>query len=217
MYTIIKVNKDSSQELKERVYRLRKKVYVDEMKFPIDTMVDEYDEKSTSLLIVRNQEDVGTIRITFLKDRSMEIFDQQEHWKQVAYNLYEPNTMGEFNRFAVIQQERGGAASLYLMQHVYFHTVTNGVYNIIAAGKVGNLTKNYKKYLGKVIDTKQLAYYMNNYKLGNYVLMHFDFGRPGSLRRLYVYFMYGIMGKLIAYTKIFNLLLKRGPGYRSKK
>ena len=79
---VIMVTPDSSKELKERVYRLRYQVYVEEMKHDLandDRMLhDKYDEYSTNFLAEVDGQDAATVRHTAKRDGPLESEEQNE-------------------------------------------------------------------------------------------------------------------------------------------
>jgi N-acyl-L-homoserine lactone synthetase len=73
---VITVTPDSSRELKERVYRLRYQIYVEELGHKLENdermLHDKYDDYSTSFLLEADGEDIGTIlRSRIAQDKSI--------------------------------------------------------------------------------------------------------------------------------------------------
>ena len=84
------VTPDSSKELKERVYRLRYQVYVEEMKHNLANdermLYDKYDEYSTNFLAEVDGEDAATIRHTARRNGPLESEEQHESWRSFIWS-----------------------------------------------------------------------------------------------------------------------------------
>src|SRR4051794_5128745 len=109
-YHLIQVSPTSSAELKSRVYRLRHAIYVKELGYPLSTdanlIVDEFDNRSTSLLLTWGGQDIGTIRHTKRTDGLLESEGLSAEWAaKIAARSAEG--VSELTRLMVTKEHRG--------------------------------------------------------------------------------------------------------------
>ena len=215
---------NSSESLKQRVFRIRYQVYIDEMRLPLPVtskglLHDDFDSKSINLLYSKGNQDIGTMRITFLKDGNLEIMQQSPRWRHIVSTKFkDANSVCEFNRFIVKASGRGSAAaSAHLMYTAFTYCTSVNAYNVLAAGKVGRLTSYYKKIFGSIIDNELVHYVLDGHSLGQYRLMYFNFGMPHSFRRCTISATYSILNYFCCnHWTLFKSLFQRGQGFKKK-
>ena len=163
-----------------RVYRLRHDIYINEMQLPLDCpgeeLFDPIDDYSTNILLTDGDRDVGTVRTTFLQDGPLEIQDQCPAWSDYIYRTVgtETSNIAEVTRLMVRRECRGGAATIRLLAAALDEFRARECEAIFFAGKIGPLSRLYRRFGGKVVVEEPLPYVLDGYKLGDYVLMRFD-------------------------------------------
>ncbi len=148
---VIAVTPDSSKELKERVYRLRYQIYVEEMKYDLANsermLQDKYDNYSTSFLAEIDGEDVGTIRYTAKTDGPLESEQQHESWRSyISSSERDPDVVCELARFLVRQDRRGTRVGVRLMYVARLHCMAVGTFRVYHFGKAGRVAAFYRKF-----------------------------------------------------------------------
>ena len=178
------VEPSSSDEMRQRVFRLRHRIYVQEMRLPVSSeeglLRDVYDDAAISLLLTDQGEDIGTLRIMPKRAGMMEVEEQSGRWLKAIKDTGIPDErICEWNRFMVVRSARGGVAAPALFYHAFHVCSARGFRYTLAAGKLGSLTKNYMKYSAKVLDAQPLPYILHGYDFGRYILLLADIGQKG--------------------------------------
>ena len=174
------INDLSSEQQKNQIYRFRYDVYCDEMKLPLKDeqgkLVDEFDRYSTSFLLAKSSEEIGTIRVTMAKDGPLEIAAQCLQWNERVADILKHDTdrVCEFTRLMVRHDQRGGEAVAQLIDAGLQHCVSNQIDVILLAGKKGVFSRFYGMFGAEVIDTTPFEYVIDGHVLGEYYLMKVD-------------------------------------------
>lgn len=113
-----------SDEQRERIYRFRYSIYVEEMGKPMPgadherrTLRDELDERSTHLMALRGDELIGTIRITWGADGLPERF---VNWYGLdRFGGFPKGEISFTGRLMVSEGLRSSAVSLALAREAY--------------------------------------------------------------------------------------------------
>jgi N-acyl-L-homoserine lactone synthetase len=176
-YQLVRVTPTSPAELKRRVYRLRYAVYVEELGYPLSTkghlLADEFDDRSSNLLLAWGGEDVGTIRHTIRSDGLLEAEAQSSAWSAQIAARSARGMVSELTRFMVTKAHRGRGAAPSLLSGVIEEWVV-GIEACYFAAKPGRLTRYWSRYYAEVADATLAAYRIRDYSLGTYHLMVFD-------------------------------------------
>ncbi len=218
---VLAVRPDSSPNLLQRVFRLRYRVYVEEMGLPLAGdadagLSDPADETATSFLCEVDGEDVGTLRFVGIRDRPLELFEQSPHWQQtiVAATRHRDGYF-EINRFMVVRSARRGDAAVRLVNAVFQHAVANRYRDGFIAAKRGRLLDYYKRfYRGRQLSDTTTPYTLDGQVLGHYHLMRFDLGDPWSLRRLGLNLYYRALTLAATHLRpLVSLAIRRRSGF----
>lgn len=221
---VIVVTPDSSKELKERVYRLRYQVYVEEMKHNLANeermLHDKYDEYSTNFLAEVDGQDVGTMRYTAKRDGPLESEEQNESWRSLIWSSErDPSVVCELARWIVRRDFRGSSVGPMVGYATIEHCMRENTFKMYCWNKSGPVAEYNKKLGLQVRMAEPLPFKLGDYVMGLYILMHLDFGSPWSLRRTGMRLRYGFR-KVLAKTSLPLLntwLRRRGKGYTHQK
>lgn len=169
----------------EAAQRLRHKIYVEDMgvlppDHPYvvgDRLVDDYDDWSTHLILLADEEVVGSVRVTEAIDGPLELSE----YLDVAPYLPAGAMPAELTRYMVERRFRRGVAGPLLLYAAFKVIGTGRSSHMVAASKVGSLGSYYAAAGLHVIREEPFTYGLTGcrYQLG---AMHI--GAPGSLRRL---------------------------------
>src|SRR5262245_54050225 len=108
---------DARSALAQRIFRLRYRIYVEEMGLPLagpdatESLHDPYDDYSVHFLMTAGGEDVGTLRLTFGDQGKLELEQQNAVWAEaVAAVRARGEVVAEITRLMLTSRARGGAA-----------------------------------------------------------------------------------------------------------
>ena len=164
---------------------------------PKDELFDPIDDYSTNILLTDCDQDVGTVRFTFLKDGPLEIQDQSPAWSDYIYRTVgsENSKIAEVTRLMVRSEYRGGDSTIKLLTSVLNEARARLCDAVFFAGKIGPLSRLYRRFGGKVVVEEPLPYVLDGYKLGDYVLMRFD---PSQIETLIARNLQGLQAGSVA-------------------
>ena len=218
------VGPGSSPELRRRVFRLRYRVYVEEMGLdvggdPETGLRDQTDDAAVSFLCARGDEDLGTLRFVGIRDCPLELFEQSRRWvRTVDANCYSGSSYGEVNRFMVVRAARNSDVAMRLVNAAFAHMTRLGYDECYIAAKKGRLLEYYKRfYRGTQLTSETAPYSLNGRVLGQYHLMRFDHGRRWSLRRLQLTVYYAALALCVQHLRpLVRLAIGRRSGFGVK-
>lgn len=192
------------------VQRLRKRIYVDELgivdpSHPYvdgDLLRDDYDRWSSNLLLRKDGEAIGTVRITELIDGPMELAE----YADVVPHLPDGARPAELTRFMVAAPHRRGQAGPLLLYAAFRVIANSRSTHLVAASKLGSLS-SYYRYVGlRLLHDEPFTYGLTG---GQYQLGAMDLGAPSSARRLALAAWFGTWKVLGSYASPFAHVLFR--------
>ncbi len=203
----------TSRDEKDACYRLRYRIYVDHKKIlppdhPYvvgDQLIDPYDAYSTQILLLAGDEVAGTARVTCARDGALEL----EAYTDGGCHLWPRATTCEITRLMILPKWRSFQASGELFFCLFRTFIRLGAHRVLAAGKLGSLTRYYENLGLQVIHDDPFAYRLipNAY----YRIMLGDFGAPKSLRRwMWRMFFGGSYRMLNLAPELLSLRFRRG-------
>jgi len=202
----------TSPEEKEACYRLRYRIYVKQAKVlepdhPYvqgEFLIDPYDVYSTQILLLAGEMPVGTARITCAREGALEL----EAYKRGTF--VEPRQVTcEITRLMILPEWRCLEASGELFYTLYKAFTRLNTHRVLAAGKLGRLSRYYQNLGLKVLGGGSFAYRLipNAY----YHLMLGDFGEPRSLRRKAWSLFFGCSYGLLRFVpRLLRIHFRRG-------
>ncbi|MFT4625813.1 MAG: putative GNAT family N-acyltransferase [Myxococcota bacterium] len=163
------------------VYRLRRRIYVDELgvlgpDHPFvdgDALRDPYDAYSHQLLLREDGRPIGTLRLTVAAYGPLEL----EAYTDAP--IGSDRQVAEGTRFMVSRASRRGPGARLLILAAYRHLRTIGVHRVICAGKVGNLGRYYANVGFARLSSESFTYDLVG--PARYELLGVELGAPGSL------------------------------------
>ena len=169
----------------DALYRLRKQIYVDEMRIvspdhPFvqgDRLVDPYDAWSANLLLRADGAAVGTVRLTEAARGPLEI----DTYTDATARCPDPTCTAEVTRLMVCRSLRGSAGSALLLYGVWQLARSRSRY-LLAAAKPGSLGRYYTHVsrAGMTLHPGRFAYGLTGCQ---YELLVADLGAAWSPRR----------------------------------
>lgn len=189
----------TSHEENEACYRLRYQMYVQQKSvLPPDhkyvvgqQLIDPFDTYSTQILLLADGEVAGTARITCARDGKLEL----EEFADAGGYLWPRSTTCEITRLMILPKWRSMEASGELFFCLYKTFIRLGAHRVLAAGKLGSLSRYYQNLGLKIITKKPFAYRL--IPNASYHMMLGNFGRPNSLRRLSWRMIFGTSYRLL--------------------
>ncbi len=121
-FSILSPGSNSTQ--KERVFRLRHDIYIQEMQLPLpharQMLSDDLDDHSTLFLMWMDNELVGTARTTDCRLGDMELLRQSDEWNNDIRKIIQANdhSVVEITRLMIRKEFRGGDLTARLLKAV---------------------------------------------------------------------------------------------------
>ncbi|EFI34088.1 GCN5-related N-acetyltransferase [Desulfonatronospira thiodismutans ASO3-1] len=116
---------------KERIFRFRYKVYIEEMNRPAHAdhdkrmITDWLDDTGTLIYAVDNGTVVGTVRVNLKRHGDIEF---ENEYDVRMFNPYYPKRLSSTTKFMVDPKYRGGTIMNRLIQYLYAYGLENGIY-----------------------------------------------------------------------------------------
>ena len=154
------------------VMEVRRAVYVEEMDYPEEFILDWRDAASIHVILKSGQMPVGSVRLTLSEFCPLEMESQNQDWTELALRLRtEGKRICELTRLMVKPEARNGSALIELLLAAGKVALERSQDFMFAAGKSGKHTRLYQMLGAVVMDPEFRDYKIAEHSLGKYNLL----------------------------------------------